>query len=42
MSRFRFSVGPWNVNEGLEAFGPAVRPVIELEEKFKKFKEKKL
>jgi len=39
MSRFRFSVGPWNVNEGLEAFGPAVRPVIALEEKFKKFAE---
>ena len=39
MSRFRFSVGPWNVNEGVEAFGPAVRPVIALEEKFKKFKE---
>lgn len=39
MSRFRFSVGPWNVNEGVEAFGPAVRPSIPLEEKFKKFAE---
>ena len=39
MSRFRFTVGPWNVNEGLEAFGPAVRPTIALEEKFRKFAE---
>ena len=39
MSRFRFTVGPWNVNEGLEAFGPAVRPTIALEQKFRKFAE---
>ncbi|MBO4769197.1 MAG: TIM barrel protein [Clostridia bacterium] len=39
MSRFRFTVGPWNVNEGLDAFGPAVRPTIALEEKFRKFSE---
>ncbi|MEA4965162.1 MAG: TIM barrel protein [Oscillospiraceae bacterium] len=39
MSRFKFTCGPWNVNEGVEAFGPAVRPEIPIEEKFKKFKE---
>ena len=39
MSRFRFTAGPWNVNEGVEAFGPGVRPTVDLEEKFKKFAE---
>lgn len=39
MAKFMFTVGPWNVNEGLEAFGPAVRPSIPLEEKIKKFSE---
>ncbi len=39
MSRFRFSVGPWNVHEGADAYGPAVRETISLEEKIKKFKE---
>lgn len=39
MSRFRFSVGPWNVHEGADAFGPEVRGTIALEEKFKKFAE---
>ena len=39
MSRFRFTAGPWNVNEGADAFGPDVRPPIPLEEKVKKFAE---
>ncbi len=37
MTRFKFSVGPWNVHEGADAFGPGVRPSIPLEEKVKKF-----
>ena len=39
MAKFRFTAGPWNVNEGVEAFGPGVRPTIDMEEKFKKFAE---
>jgi xylose isomerase len=39
MSQFRFSVGPWNVHEGADAFGPGVRPEIALEEKFRMFKD---
>lgn len=39
MSRFKFSVGPWNVHEGADSYGPAVRAAIPLEEKVKKFKE---
>lgn len=39
MSRFKYSVGPWNVHEGADAYGPAVRETISLEEKFKTFKE---
>ena len=39
MSRFKFSVGPWNVHEGADAFGPEVRKSIPLEEKIKKFSE---
>ena len=39
MSQFQFSVGPWNVHEGADAFGPAVRKKIALEEKIARFKE---
>ena len=39
MSKFKFSVGPWNVHEGADAYGPAVRESKSLEEKLKKFKE---
>jgi xylose isomerase len=39
MSQFRFSVGPWNVHEGADAFGPEVRNTIALDEKIAKFKE---
>ena len=39
MSRFKFSVGPWNVHEGADAFGPEVRNTIAFEDKVKKFSE---
>ena len=39
MSRFKFSVGPWNVHEGADAYGPATRMTISLEDKIKRFKE---
>ncbi len=39
MSRFKYSVGPWNVHEGADAYGPATRNTIPLEEKIKMFKE---
>ncbi len=39
MSTFRFTVGPWNVHEGNETFGPGIRPTIPLEEKIKKYAE---
>lgn len=39
MSQFKFSVGPWNVHEGSDAFGPDVRESIPFEEKIKKFAE---
>ncbi len=32
---FRFSFGPWNIHEGADPFGPAVRPSIEFAEKLK-------
>ena len=38
MPDFKFTVGPWNVHEGADAFGPAVRASIPLEEKFARFK----
>lgn len=34
---FRFSAGPWNVHEGADAFGPAVRKAIFFEEKVRTF-----
>ena len=39
MSRFRFSVGPWNVHPGADSYGPETRKDIPIEEKFKKFAE---
>lgn len=39
MSRFKFSVGPWNVHEGEDVFGPAVRDSIPFSEKVRRFKE---
>lgn len=38
MSRFKFSVGPWNVHEGADAFGPEVRKTIAFEKKVEAFK----
>ncbi|NLB80857.1 MAG: TIM barrel protein [Clostridiaceae bacterium] len=39
MSRFKYSVGPWNVHEGADAYGPATRDTISFEEKIIKFKD---
>ncbi len=39
MSQFRFSVGPWNIHEGADVFGPPVRPSIAFADKVKRFKE---
>lgn len=39
MTIFKFSVGPWNVHEGADAFGPEVRNSISFEHKIRKFKE---
>ncbi len=38
MSQFKFSVGPWNVHEGADAFGPEVRSSIAFEKKVARFK----
>ncbi|MEN6314462.1 MAG: TIM barrel protein [Clostridiaceae bacterium] len=38
MSQFKFSAGPWNVHEGADAFGPAVRKKIPFEKKVETFK----
>ena len=37
MAKFRFTVGPWNVHEGNETFGPGNRPSIPFEEKIKTY-----
>ena len=39
MSRFKFSVGPWNVHDGADSYGPATRNEVDFEEKVKKFAE---
>ena len=39
MSKFRFSVGPWNVHSGADSYGPATRAEIPMEEKFRRFAE---
>jgi len=39
MSRFQFSVGPWNVHSGADSYGPSTRAEIQFEEKVKKFAE---
>ena len=39
MSKFRFSVGPWNVHTGADSYGPETRSAIDLETKFARFKE---
>lgn len=39
MSKFKFSVGPWNVHTGADSYGPSTRKEIPFEEKIKKFAE---
>ena len=39
MSKFKFSVGPWNVHTGADSYGPETRQPIDLETKFAKFAE---
>ena len=39
MSKFKFSVGPWNVHTGADSYGPETRKMIDLERKFAKFAE---
>ena len=39
MSKFKFSVGPWNVHTGADSYGPETRTDIDLETKFAKFAE---
>lgn len=39
MSKFKFSVGPWNVNDGVDVYGPPTRKDPSLEEKIKVFAE---
>jgi len=38
-SKFKFSVGPWNVHSGADSYGPATRQEIPFEEKLKRFAE---
>ena len=37
MTRFKFSVGPWNVSDGTDVYGPATRHKIILEDKIREF-----
>lgn len=39
MSRFKFSVGPWNVAEGTDVYGPATRQPLTMAQKIEKFAE---
>lgn len=39
MSKFKYSVGPWNVHSGADSYGPPVREEIPFEEKVRVFKE---
>ncbi len=39
MSKFKFTVGPWNVHTGADSYGPETRNAIDLETKFAKFAE---
>ena len=39
MSKFKFSVGPWNVHTGADSYGPETRKHVDLETKFAKFAE---
>ena len=37
-AKFRFSFGPWNINEGADVFGPAVRATVPFAEKLALYK----
>ena len=39
MSKFKFTVGPWNVHTGADSYGPETRKAIDLETKFARFAE---
>ena len=39
MSKFKFSVGPWNVHTGADSYGPAIRQDIDFDTKLAKFAE---
>ena len=39
MSKFKFTVGPWNVHTGADSYGPETRKTIDLESKFAGFAE---
>jgi xylose isomerase len=39
MSKFKFSVGPWNVHSGADSYGPATRKEIDFDTKLAKFAE---
>ncbi|MFO7684299.1 MAG: TIM barrel protein [Chloroflexota bacterium] len=36
---YRFSFGPWNIHEGADPFGPAVRPAVSFDDKLAVYKE---
>lgn len=36
---YRFSFGPWNIHEGADPFGPAVRPTVAFDDKLPVYKE---
>jgi len=36
---FRFSFGPWNIHEGADPFGPAVRKTVPFEKKIEMYKD---
>ncbi len=37
-TKYRFSFGPWNIHEGADPFGPAVRDSFSFDEKLKMYK----
>ena len=39
MSKFKFTVGPWNVHTGADSYGPETRRAVDLESKFARFAE---
>lgn len=39
MSKFKYSVGPWNVHNGADSYGPATRSEVPFEEKLRRFAE---